>query len=258
MAISIRLMRTPLPWILPALLAASCLTSGCVSNGQAPRADSPGQETAEWMRSHFLEGRAVRNALVRGELEDARTRLTQVAAEAGPVDAPPSWEPRLEAVRIAARDASQAEGLPQATRAFAALATRCADCHEATDARIEFEGLAVPQGEEPPVQMERHQWAAERMWEGLIAPDAARYREGARVLAEAALHPLELRAGTAPPLEVVQVAERARGVAGQASRAESQADRAALYGELLGTCAGCHGQLGAREPRASVEPSLAP
>jgi cytochrome c553 len=254
MVMSIPLMRTTLPWSLPALLVASYLTSGCVSNGHAPRADNPGQETSEWMRSHFLEGRAVRDALVRGELDDARSRLTQLATEAGPVDAPPSWEPRLEALRVAAREASEARDLPQATRAFAVAATRCADCHAATDARIEFERLAVPEGEAPPVQMERHQWAAERMWEGLIAPDPARFREGARVLAEAPLHPLELRAGTAPPLEVVRAAERTRSLAGQAASDEPQADRAALYGELLSTCAGCHGQLGAREPRASVEP----
>jgi cytochrome c553 len=235
-------MRRRHTWIVAALLGASCATNGA-TNGHAALEDVPGEETSEWMRSHFLEGRAIRDALVRGDLDDARSRLTRASVEAGPIDAPPSWEPQLEALRAAAGEASSAEELPDVTRAFATLATQCAECHSEHGATIEFEALALPEGDEPPVQMQRHQWAAERMWQGLIAPQPARYREGATVLAEAPLHPLELRAGTAPPLEVVQAAERARELAGQASRAETQADRAALYGQLLSTCAGCHRQL---------------
>lgn len=232
-------MRMRLSLVL-ALLLGSCGGSG----EQAPSGGNPiGAETAAWMRSHYLDGRAIRDALVRGELDDGRSRLTRLANEAGPSDAPPSWEPRIDALRTAARQASTAADLPQATSAFAQLATQCAGCHSAMDATIEFEAIPLPEGEEPPAQMQRHAWAAERMWQGLIAPDPARYREGAAVLAEGPLHPLELQVGTAPPMEVVQTAERVRGIAGQASNAESEADRARLYGELLSTCAGCHRQL---------------
>jgi len=196
------------------------------------------------MRSHYLSGRETRDALVRGDLEDARARFQRLSREPGPSDAPPSWEPRLEAMRQAAREAVGAQDLPEATRAFAQVAMRCAECHSALGVTAELESIPLPEGESPPAQMVRHQWAAEQMWQGLIGPDPERYRQGAAILAEAPLHPLELQVGTSPPLAVVQAAERARELAGRASRAD--ADEAVLYGELLATCAACHGQLGAR------------
>src|SRR5690606_5839325 len=74
-------------------LLVALLGISCGSAAHVPATQSPGQETAEWMRSHYLSGRETRDALVRGDLEDARARFQRLSREPGPSDAPPSWEP---------------------------------------------------------------------------------------------------------------------------------------------------------------------
>src|SRR5690606_11612553 len=126
----------------------------------------------------------------------------------------------------------------------AAVASQCAACHEATGAEPSFDSPALPPAaSDAPAPMQRHQFAAEQMWQGPVGPAPLRYRAGARGLAEAPPHPADLAVGQAPPAEVVPLSERVRDIAGRASRAEAQESRAALYGELLATCAACHGQL---------------
>jgi mono/diheme cytochrome c family protein len=47
-------------------------------------------------------------------------------------------------------------------------------------------------------------------------------------------------AGPTPRGDVAALAARVRELATKAATLEEQDDRAALYGELLSTCAGCH------------------
>lgn len=232
-------------WMRP-LLLVTLLTVGC--GGAAPAdphpSSSPRPDVATWMRTHYVEGRGIRDALVRGEPDEARDRLVRVTRLPSPRGAPASWEPPIEALRASASRATEAEDLPALSGALSELAARCAACHVATDAAVTFDSPNLPAAsEDAPAPMQHHQWAAERMWQGLVAPDPTRYREAAAALAEAPLHSAEVVVGQAPPLEVVRIAERARDVAGRASRAETEEERAALYGELVATCAGCHGQL---------------
>lgn len=230
--------------MVAALGLAGCGGTGTVQSASKSPPGSERPDVRSWMRSHFVEGRAIRDAVAQGELEEAHSRLARVSAQAGPRDAPPSWGPPIAALRAAARDASEADDLPGTARGFGLFAARCADCHVATDADVEFESprLPAPRGDAP-APMQRHQWAAEQMWQGLVGPAPERYRNGANVLAQAPLHSLEIRVGRSPPLEVLRLAEHVRDVAGRAARAESQGERADLYGELLSTCASCHGQL---------------
>jgi cytochrome c553 len=231
------------------LFVAALALAGCGASQDAdpPPAERP--DVSTWMRSHFLQGRAIRDALAAGEVGAARTRLGQVSERPGPRGAPAAWEAPLAELREAAAEAAEADELGEMTRAFAAYAARCADCHRASEAVATFEAAELPPvPPTAPALMLRHQWAAERMWEGLVGPVPARYREGARVLAEAPLHQGELVVGRAPPLEVVRVAERTRELAAAAARAETQAERAELYGELLSTCAACHSQLPEPQP----------
>lgn len=238
-----------LPLALIALAAVGCGGAGAEPATAPPPEPAPAASAEqpaleEWMRTHFVEGRGIRDALVRGELPSAKARLADLGRQPSPADVPAEWEPHLESLRGAAGDAAEAEALAAVAVGFARFAAQCADCHRAADAAPSFASpdLAPAEGDAP-APMERHQWAAEAMWQGLVAPAPDRYRQGAEVLAAAPLHPAELVVGDAPPLDVVQAAEQARDVAGRASRAETDDARAELYGELLATCAGCHGQL---------------
>jgi cytochrome c553 len=205
---------------------------------------APDQRT--WMRTHFEEGQAIRDAVVQGELDDARARLARLGAAPGPRDAPASWAAHLGALQSTAQRGGQAQGRDELAATVGSMAVVCGDCHAAVGAQVPLPSVAPPAADDTPAQMRRHHWAAERMWEGLVAPAPDRYRDGASVLASAPMHPSELVVGASPPLEVVALAERARSLAGEATGAESPADRGRIYGQLLATCASCHGQQPAR------------
>ncbi|MBA3455192.1 MAG: hypothetical protein H0T42_19030 [Deltaproteobacteria bacterium] len=87
--------------------------------------------------------------------------------------------------------------------------------------------------------MASHQWAASRMWEGLIGPSNDRWLEGARLLSGARWS-IVAEGNVAPELGVADDVARVRLYASRAIVAKTQDDRAATYGEILGTCARCH------------------
>lgn len=83
-------------------------------------------------------------------------------------------------------------------------------------------------------QMARHQWAADRLWEGIVGPSDSHWRSGLYVLANTHLTSIEV--------DRPALANRMRTLALDAYNvpAKSLAERAATYGELLVTCAQCH------------------
>jgi cytochrome c553 len=194
------------------------------------------------MREHFAQGVAARDAVIADRLGEARASFARLASERDPMDTPATWTPRLAALRELARRGASAHERAETAASLGELAVACGECHEATGARLPLARLEAAENAPTPLPMGRHHWAAERMWEGLIAPERARFREGATVLAEAPLHPAELVAGSSPPLAVVALAERTRTLAAEASQASSSPEQARLYGELLTTCAACHAQ----------------
>jgi hypothetical protein len=80
-----------------------------------------------------------------------------------------------------------------------------------------------------------HQWAAYRMWEGLIAPFDARWLDGAELLEGA---PLAI-AAESDQLGIADDIARVRLYARRALTARPD-ERPAIYADLLGTCARCH------------------
>ena len=145
------------------------------------------------------------------------------------------WKPFFEAVRDAARPLAEAKDPIAAGKLVAEVGRRCANCHEATKARIPLEQLAEPKPDQHlATQMIRHQWAATRMWEGLIAPSQDRWNEGARMLAEA---PLTITAESSQ-LGIENDVAKVRLLARRAL--DPKTDRPQVYGELLATCAHCH------------------
>jgi cytochrome c553 len=87
-------------------------------------------------------------------------------------------------------------------------------------------------------RMHRHEWAVDRLWEGLIAPSDSSWAEGADVLESAPFMPqLAVREGG----EAIETLGQRLHAFGRRAAAESSAEgRAKLYGELLTTCASCH------------------
>lgn len=90
--------------------------------------------------------------------------------------------------------------------------------------------------------MAGHQWAAARMWEGLLGPSDDRWLEGARALTTV---PLDTVAQSVTPTSDVDVDDvaRVRLYATRALAPAAQAAHAELFGKLLATCAHCHALL---------------
>lgn len=203
-----------------------------------PVVEEPKPESSElqWdMRHHFELATQARDGVIRGKLDVARTAGQQLAQH---YDGrlPEAWQPQLAEMRRAATATMEAPNLDAAGVAVAELAQACGSCHGAlgTGPRFPTEDLP-PEGTELRDKMARHQWAADRMWEGLIAPDDALYAAGARALTQAPVWGTE-----ALPDEVAQIEAGVRTSAEHASEAPSTDVRVVAYGQLLATCARCH------------------
>lgn len=148
----------------------------------------------------------------------------------------PEWRPYISNIREAARQVVATNDTVTAAKSAARLGRACAQCHEASAARVVFPTEAAPaDGPKLSTQMFSHQWAALRMWEGLIGPDDRRWLQGARMLGDARV---AIAAETG--LGLADDVSRVRMFAAHAQEPRSQSSRMEIYGELLGTCAHCH------------------
>ena len=200
------------------------------------------------MRDHFAAATDLQRAVITGRLSKARELAKWLATH--PMGEPDGWAPYLEEMRYAARQIESAPDVPAAGGQLGRLGRACSACHEAQHAKLSFTASAPPPaGNTLEAQMRRHRWAAERMWEGVIAPSEARWRAGARVLA---MTPLDVRrtAHAKPNVEVVELAERLRDAGRRAGELRDHDARAVFYGEMMATCAGCHSIV---RPRPVVE-----
>jgi cytochrome c553 len=210
---------------------------GCEALSAAPPdlADKV-RDAHDRMHQRFDASRRMQQAIALGRLERAHDEAKLVDFLEEP-DALPEWREYIDRVRASARSVVATKNLGDAARATGRLGRECARCHEAGKTRIVFAKLSPPP-EDPRLapQMASHAWAAERMWEGLIGPDDARWQLGARRLAAAKVG-ITAEDGS---LGIADDVSRMHLFARRALVPQSQTDRAQLYGELLATCAHCH------------------
>jgi len=196
------------------------------------------------MQGHERHGDAMRDAVARGDLDEAKTEaklLSDLRIE-GPSGG--LWKQMFDAMRAAAARSTSTSDLKDAGRDVGLVARTCGDCHT----KFGRPGILV----EPPgalssgahASMRRHQWATERLWEGLVVPSDDAWNAGALALAQAPLVPAELTPGRPPVPRVGELAQAVHVLALKAESTEGVDARADLYGELLATCAECHTWLG--------------
>jgi len=164
----------------------------------------------------------VRDAIVKGDLHEARTRAGIALASLPELPAGP--EGAEQALRLALDDLSEANDVPVAAAALGRVATACAACHlgEGGD-RPPWEHRSTR-----PAEMERHAETVDRLWVALIRPSEPELR--------AAVADLERQAGL-PWSSSVDL--RVRSLA-RALHEAPPAARGDAFGELLAACAGCH------------------
>ena len=230
------------------------LAIGCSDREEAPapaetEVASPSEEPpvveadpaglAYVMRDHADRIDQARRAVIRGDLDGIRAPLRWLATHPSKDALPESWRPKLEAMQRQARATSAAEDLPRAAHGLAQLTVTCSGCHAELNRGPGVPVDSPPGGEDLREHMQRHDWAMERMWEGLVAGAGPMYQRGALALVEAPLHGDD-DPDEEYPLGVTALANRVHDIGLEAHDSADLASQVRLYGELLETCAGCH------------------
>ena len=198
-------------------------------------------EREEWSRMHqrFDAANRIVAELTRGDLVGAQSEA-HVVDELDEPKAAPRWRPYFSNVSASALAIERADSLAAAARSTATMARQCAACHEQVGATIKLRPEPKPpEGLHVAGQMRTHQWAAQHMWEGLIASSNERWLTGATELSTIALT-LVAGESTAPRSNISGDVEQVRIFANRALASTDQDARALIFGEILGTCSHCH------------------
>jgi cytochrome c553 len=201
------------------------------------------EDLGSYMVEHFVIVTYARDAIIMGNVAEMRRALGALADYKYEHVMPGDWQPWISKLQAAARPATTAKTLLAASQAIANTAAVCGECHIARGSGPQFptadrqepdSGLSNTLSQ----RMERHAWAADRMWEGLIAPSDAAWHEGVSELSTMpSKAPIEEPA-LSP--EFMQELREIRALGAEARRAHDATGRAALYARVLTTCAGCH------------------
>jgi cytochrome c553 len=210
----------------------------------------PGPEVQPRMIGHYENvGRLYAEAAA-GRLEGVRTEARELLARESGEGLPPKVASQVEELRAFATLASRAPDLQSGASAVARVGAACGSCHKTMKKGPEYGTPAGPPAGETPVatRMIRHRWASELLWDGLVGPSDDSWRAGAGVLRDAPLFTDALTHDVEHYDAVTKLAWTVHDVGARANSAGTQAARADLYGELLGTCAACHSLLGQIAP----------
>lgn len=226
--------------LYPVICCALVLPLLASTESKPVAADEPGTLIAHMHRHYELVTR-IQSAVIRGDMAAIRQPARWLAVHPAPVDAPESWNGYIDRMRAAANEAGNATDLKTAALAASNMGAACGSCHAANDVSGLFPILDEP-GDEVDVMkhMMRHQWAADRMWEGLVGPSDEAWRQGTELLMEAALTPDDMHRDDDSKHSLRNLGRRVHGLASDASIKQSGAARAPIYAEFLASCAACH------------------
>ena len=106
-----------------------------------------------------------------GKLDDIREPAIWLADHEAVAGLPENFEPYVGLMRQYAREINNASDLKSAAISVSGMAKTCSNCHLVNEIEIEFGYDQEPaQWSDTVSHMQRHQWAADRLWEGLIGP----------------------------------------------------------------------------------------
>ena len=204
-------------------------------------------EAAEHMHDHLTYITTIKAFITMGLLEGTRQPANWLATHDTMPNLPASYEPFVDFMRSSARQVESAKDLESAAAAVSLMAQNCGNCHRASHVDVEFGYDALPaEWSDSETHMQRHQWAMDRLWEGLIGPSDTAWSRGTEMLGEEPLHAAEVSDSvTAAEARVLEDLAREVHELGAASKGlTSLNDRSQVYGRILGLCADCHTRLG--------------
>ncbi len=227
------------PLIALAALAI-VLTAGCKqaeSKAPAPSSTLSEVDKVKLMEAHYTAAITGHDMLIRGNFDAYVANLRALSEVQLPENAPAQWKGPHDHLLKAAAKASQVADLAAAANAMAGVVQACGGCHGRNVGGPVYRTPKPKPGDKAITrEMRSHQWASERLWEGVTGPRDASWKTGSSVLATANIFAADAEASEQQKRLERTLRERARG----AAEARSLEDRAAAYGRLLVTCAACH------------------
>jgi mono/diheme cytochrome c family protein len=219
-------------------LVAATLVYSIAGNAAA---DERAGDLSAHMHEHWQQITQIQAALIRGDLAAVREPAEYLATHPTPAALPGQWEEYVNEMRAAARAAADAQDFAAAATATSLMGNACGSCHTDNGIEVRFEVTDPPSFESDTVShMVRHQWAADRMWEGIVGPSEPAWARGVDALLEAPLMPHEMHGGDEQPEKVKKMARRVHQLAGNGMMATDGNEKAEIYGEFLTNCADCH------------------
>ena len=197
----------------------------------------------EHMHSHLDQVSAIKSAVIAGNLAGVREPAHWLATHKEPGGLLGSWKTHVDKMQNSAQKAADAKDLATAAVAVSEIGSACGDCHQASGFSVSFGVDSRPPEENQSLmtQMQRHLWAADRMWEGLIGPSDKAWTEGTRILAEVQLQAADIDDTDS---QVPELLQRVQQLGEKGANLPATENRGALYAEFLSQCASCHALTG--------------
>ncbi len=141
-----------------------------------------------------------------------------------------------------ARRVVDAQNLVSAAESVSQMAKTCGNCHLVNEVNLEFGYDRMPRTdlEDVVTHMQRHQWAMDRLWEGIIGPSDTAWNRGTDMLIDAPLLPSNITTAADDVAEISIVVRRIHALGGIGTETKTPDARSALYAEILGLCVRCH------------------
>ena len=194
------------------------------------------------MHEHLAQLNHIKSAVVAGDLNGTKESALLLAQHQPASDLPAEWTPFVQTMRDAANGAAKATNLGAAGSAIARIAVACGNCHVANSINLEFgyEQKPAPDLDDLISHMQRHQWAVDRMWEGMFGPSDIAWNRGTDMLIDIALHAKDVPVDSATAAEVRDLDQRIHSLGGKGTQTKTTDGRQAVYSEVVSLCGNCH------------------
>ena len=232
-------------FVLPVSFVFMTIAIACGGSGQpaeqAP-ATAPASTLASHMTDHFTRVHVVEEAVIRGDLEAAAAPARWLENHTTAEGLPAGTEPFVAEMRNAASGVASTDNIGNAAVATATMVAACGRCHAEAGVVPKLPDVSPPAPAAGVTgHMREHQYAVDLMAEGLMVPSDARWTQGAEALKAAPLAGADL---AEVPKDVAVMEARVHELADRAIKATDSGARIAIYGEIIGDCASCHGSHG--------------
>jgi cytochrome c553 len=191
------------------------------------------------MTDHFTKVREVEEAVIRGDVDAAHASAQWLADHQETGGLPAGTDTYVGDMKNAARAVASTDVIGNAAVAAASLVGTCGACHQAAKVTLAIPPLIAPATAGDIVShMRQHQYAVDLMYRGLVVPSDELWTRGAEALKAA---PLSDKDMSKVSKDVMASEARVHELADRAAKASDRGARVAIYGEVIGSCASCHG-----------------